>query len=441
MNAGSITDLTGGSNEDDDSNTPVCRYCLVGGDDLISPCSCKGSSKWCHLVCLKQWQKSVLLTQSTHPKYQTRIDAICNVCNKPFKEQFRPKERSTAVLEYTGTEIVKHMIKGNLLVSSEKDSRESAETMEKHPEIAPQLAHWTYAVFFIVNEVKFEINPKTGKTKKEGSVMAVNLTAPIKEPPKAANANLPGERYRRSVSPYNTWLEHYKSALESSPYLSGIQHFIGGPVEPDEALCLTELGGDWKEVLFGVKEKADDDIVSNTSNSNSRGVSRSDSGSSFFARLSTSISNALPLPGSTNTTRGSSSMSSSENEQLLRLAKALHVRDDLFFGDPGMVLTLIAGYCKRSNTLNNSGAVTTSTSSKSSLSSSSKSKFKTTVPLKLFWGYAAWNATQLLAEVAKRHWGFSAESVSIREGAVKWDNYYEEMYMAKESEYSKQNEG
>ena len=30
-----------------------------------------------HLSCLRQWQKSVLLTQSTHPKYQTRIDEIC----------------------------------------------------------------------------------------------------------------------------------------------------------------------------------------------------------------------------------------------------------------------------------------------------------------------------------------------------------------------------
>ena len=55
----------------------ACRYCLVDSGDLVAPCECKGSGQWVHLGCLRQWQKSVLLTQSTHPKYQTRIDEIC----------------------------------------------------------------------------------------------------------------------------------------------------------------------------------------------------------------------------------------------------------------------------------------------------------------------------------------------------------------------------
>ena len=60
----------------------------VDSGELVAPCDCKGSSQFVHLACLRQWQKSVLLTQSTHPRYQTRIDEICNVCEQPFKEQF-----------------------------------------------------------------------------------------------------------------------------------------------------------------------------------------------------------------------------------------------------------------------------------------------------------------------------------------------------------------
>lgn len=74
----------------------ACRYCLVDSGDLVAPCECKGSGQWVHLSCLRQWQKSVLLTQSTHPKYQTRIDEICNsaVCLKqqPLQTDFFPKD-------------------------------------------------------------------------------------------------------------------------------------------------------------------------------------------------------------------------------------------------------------------------------------------------------------------------------------------------------------
>ena len=60
-----------------------CRFCLMGPKaDLVSPCECKGSSQYVHLQCLRQWQKSVILTQSTHPKYQTKIDEYCNICRK-----------------------------------------------------------------------------------------------------------------------------------------------------------------------------------------------------------------------------------------------------------------------------------------------------------------------------------------------------------------------
>ena len=97
------------------TSSKACRYCLVDSGDLVAPCECKGSGQWVHLSCLRQWQKSVLLTQSTHPKYQTRIDEICNVCERPFKEEFKPRSRREALLEYTGEELPKLIQKGNLL--------------------------------------------------------------------------------------------------------------------------------------------------------------------------------------------------------------------------------------------------------------------------------------------------------------------------------------
>ncbi|CAE7876132.1 UBE2J2 [Symbiodinium microadriaticum] len=93
----------------------ACRYCLVESGELVAPCECKGSGQWVHLSCLRQWQKSVLLTQSTHPKYQTRIDEICNVCERPFKEAYKPRSRREALLEYTGEELPQLIQKGNLL--------------------------------------------------------------------------------------------------------------------------------------------------------------------------------------------------------------------------------------------------------------------------------------------------------------------------------------
>ena len=40
----------------------MCRYCFCGSEEedrLIAPCACQGSQKWCHLECLRRWQRSV----------------------------------------------------------------------------------------------------------------------------------------------------------------------------------------------------------------------------------------------------------------------------------------------------------------------------------------------------------------------------------------------
>merc|ERR1712070_833192 len=55
--------------------------------------------------------------------------------------------------------------------------------------------------------------------------------------------------------------------------------------------------------------------------------------------------------------------------------------------------------------------------------------------LKVFWGYAAWGHTQLLAELARRSWGLVL-SDSYRDD-VGWDEVVDAVLIAKESEYSR----
>ena len=92
----------GADNDDDEEGKPTCRFCHNSGD-LVEPCDCKGSSRYVHLACLQQWQRSVLMTQSTHPKYQTNIDRVCNVCGVAFR--YKARSRRQQMIEFTGAEL------------------------------------------------------------------------------------------------------------------------------------------------------------------------------------------------------------------------------------------------------------------------------------------------------------------------------------------------
>ena len=51
-----------------------CRFCFEIKEPLISVCECKGTNKWIHEKCLKEWQLYTILNQSTHPDYQVNSD-------------------------------------------------------------------------------------------------------------------------------------------------------------------------------------------------------------------------------------------------------------------------------------------------------------------------------------------------------------------------------
>lgn len=94
--------------------------------------------------------------------------------------------------------------------------------------------------------------------------------------------------------------------------------------------------------------------------------------------------------------------------------KKYHVRNGLFFAELGTILPIVKEYNLATT---NQGAVGGPV-------------------LCIFWGYAAWNSSQLLAEIAKRHWGLS-EACLDYQGWAQWDDVVADMCMAKESEYSK----
>lgn len=62
-------------------------------------------------------------------------------------------------------------------------------------------------------------------------------------------------------------------------------------------------------------------------------------------------------------------------------------------------------------------------------------------PVKVFWGYASWNATQLLGEIARRGWGLVVTDPSLSfscwdQNVASWERVVDKSIVARESEYS-----
>ena len=195
----------------------VCRFCYSSEGDLISPCAC---TDFVHLACLRKWQKSVLLTQSTHPKYQTSIDRICNVCLEEFTGIGAAPSRHEQILQYTGRvhELVRD---GNLLVATRESSRENLDLMRKHPEIRDRLAHWTKTVYLMLRS--------------RGGLVAVGTSLPV-DPPRHWDG------YVASVCADATDRASFR-----------VRHYDGGPVEPRNAVAVLHVpeGGELPKSVTG----------------------------------------------------------------------------------------------------------------------------------------------------------------------------------------------
>eukprot|EP00929_Paragymnodinium_shiwhaense_P007221 TRINITY_DN111153_c0_g1_i1.p1 TRINITY_DN111153_c0_g1~~TRINITY_DN111153_c0_g1_i1.p1 ORF type:complete len:1203 (-),score=287.37 TRINITY_DN111153_c0_g1_i1:90-3698(-) len=385
----------------DNESEKACRYCLVDSGELVAPCDCRGSSKWVHLGCLRQWQKSVVLTQSTHPRYQTNIDEICNVCFQPFKGAYKPPSRHERMLEYTGDELPKLLQKGNLLVSSRHKSEKNMERMRNWPkDLQENIGHFSEAVYFIALFDKFDSSKRGG-----GPVLGVNLVRKIEEPlQETSRPILGGAGFGQEATAYprREWRQKFEGYIQTlqdfhivSP--SCVEHFLGGPVEPAEAFAMVEIGS--PEVLDVVKQLASDSTRSRQRQS------------ATLNKLSQMFEILPP-------------------HKVVSLAKKLRVKNNIFFGELSVVMELLVNVYYHAyqsegqeKLFNSAGCVLAQR------------------PLKIFWGYASWNATQLLGEIARRSWGLVISEADLNfetweQTAATWEVIVDKSLVAKESEYS-----
>ena len=183
---------------------------------------CKGSNEWVHLECLRTWQRTVVLTQPTHPKYQTSIDTVCNVCLEPFTGPGIPRSRHEQILEYVGGAQIAALVRaGNLLVTTRESSRENLELIAAHPEIAPRLAPWTTAVFLMLRTDAGD----------KGGLLAVSMSRPISSPP--ADARLPAAELRR-------WDAITAAPTAALPHVR-VRHYDGGPLGRDTPIAVAHI--------------------------------------------------------------------------------------------------------------------------------------------------------------------------------------------------------
>lgn len=62
-----------------------CRICLEEGNNLITPCECKGTSKYIHEECMN--------LDMIH-----RMDLKCSVCLTEYSYRFRKRSRLTSLI-------------------------------------------------------------------------------------------------------------------------------------------------------------------------------------------------------------------------------------------------------------------------------------------------------------------------------------------------------
>ena len=114
----------------EEADSRICRYCRTPGGELVSPCNCKGSNEFTHMECLAKWQYQAILSQNTHPKYQTGLEKICNVCQSEFR--IKQYSREKLMISFTGAEMANMIARGCLLVATEKSSKRNVELMEQY---------------------------------------------------------------------------------------------------------------------------------------------------------------------------------------------------------------------------------------------------------------------------------------------------------------------
>jgi len=101
---GGFLDLgeTDGENSEDEllpppnlsgTDAPVCYMCFDDenstNNPLITPCKCRGDTRYVHVNCLRKWHTAEADNQIC---FLSSVDATCSVCKSTFKSDFRLKD-------------------------------------------------------------------------------------------------------------------------------------------------------------------------------------------------------------------------------------------------------------------------------------------------------------------------------------------------------------
>eukprot|EP00039_Didymoeca_costata_P018442 m.333469 g.333469 ORF g.333469 m.333469 type:complete len:516 (+) comp17149_c0_seq1:199-1746(+) len=163
------------SEPSEDEDAIQCRYCLdtetEEGDEMVSPCQCKGGQKYCHLSCLRRWQRSVLVSQPTHPAFYERDERqfVCSVCASAFA--YEPPTRQEMMLSFTGPELASLLQIGCLIVTEPRTSAQMADAVlfNSHIPAVATMRHWVGGVYLITDIVSESASDG------DDSIIAVNL--------------------------------------------------------------------------------------------------------------------------------------------------------------------------------------------------------------------------------------------------------------------------
>jgi len=128
-------------------------------------------------------------------------------------------------------------------------------------------------------------------------------------------------------------------------------------------------------------------------------------------------------------TKSEQVLAKSTRADALSILRKMRVKNDLFFGDLETLLSLVADYANLVAAAKGPQAVDDKDARKASV--------------KVFWGYASWDGTQLLGEIARCGWGLlvSDDELGMLNGTwdvcSAWERIVDTAKMARESEYSR----
>jgi len=81
------------SREENGDDSPVCYMCFDDEDTeenpLITPCKCRGDTRYVHVNCLRKWHTAEADNQIC---FLSSVDATCSVCKSTFKSDFKLKD-------------------------------------------------------------------------------------------------------------------------------------------------------------------------------------------------------------------------------------------------------------------------------------------------------------------------------------------------------------